>query len=101
MKIDTSLLNQGPNLAWGNERQITHENLTKKSDNMDTIDSTRLEAVTRDSNVGLSRYPSMKMALRNLTSSRIFQDASAHIQFASSINQQRVMAERVHHLTTI
>ena len=47
MKIDTSLLNQGPNLSWGNERQIPHENLTKKSDNMDTIDSTRLEAVTR------------------------------------------------------
>lgn len=46
-----------------------------------------------------SSYPSLRTALERLTSSTIFRDASTHIQFASNLNQQKVLAEKVHHLT--
>lgn len=101
MKIDTSILNEGANHPLMNAVQARSNSVNAKPENSETLSSQRLQTVSENPEVGLQRYPSMKMALRNLTSSRIFRDASAHIQFASSINHQRVMAERVQHLTTI
>jgi hypothetical protein len=101
MKIDTSTLNEGANYSPANAGQSRSNSVNQNPENTETLDSQRLHTVLENPEAGLQRYPSMKMALRNLTSSRIFRDASAHIQFASSINHQRVMAERVQHLTTI
>jgi hypothetical protein len=101
MKIDTSILNEGANHPLINAVQARSNSVNANPENSETLNSQRLQAVSENPEAALQRYPSMKMALRNLTSSRIFRDASAHIQFANSINHQRVMAERVHHLTTI
>ena len=101
MKIDTSILNKGTNHPLMIAVQARSNSVNVKPENSENLNSQRLQIVSENPEAGLQRYPSMKMALRNLTSSRIFRDASAHIQFASSINHQRVMAERLQHLTTI
>jgi hypothetical protein len=101
MKIDTSLLNHCADHSWNNSGESGHvlsRTETPKSSQAERDDRSLSQCVA---DADFLHYPSMKMALQNLTSSRIFKDASSHIQFASNINQQKVMAERVSYLTKI
>lgn len=101
MKIDTSLLNHCADHSWNNSGQRGHVLSRTLPPESSQTEEDNLSLPPSLSDAEFLHYPSMKMALRNLTSSRIFKDASSHIQFASNVNQQKVMAERVSYLTKI
>ena len=101
MKIDTSLLNAGAEQFWINARQNLPDSPVNRVDQSTDVLAQESKTTSAESHADNQNYPTMKSALRKLTSSRIFRDASSHIQFASNLNHQRVMAERVEHLTTI
>jgi hypothetical protein len=101
MKIDTSLLNAGADQFWMNTRQNLPVSPVNRVDQSTDVEAQESKTASAESHADSQNYPTMKSALRKLTSSRIFRDASSHIQFASNLNHQRVMAERVEHLTSI
>ena len=101
MKIDTSLLNAGADQFWMNGRQNLPISPVNRVDQSTYVQAQESRTASAESHADSQNYPTMKSALRKLTSSRIFRDTSSHIQFASNLNHQRVMAERVEHLTSI
>jgi hypothetical protein len=99
MKIDASVAGNSDQ-SWINSRQLIRE-VPPDNERSEHLVSQQAQIVSPGAEVmEQANYPSLRNALERLTSSTIFRDASTHIQFASNLNQQKVLAEKVHHLTT-
>jgi hypothetical protein len=98
MKIDASVAGNSDQ-SWINSRPLIRK-VPPDNEGAEHLVIRQAQVVDPDPVVmDPSSYPSLRTALERLTSSTIFRDASTHIQFASNLNQQKVLAEKVHHLT--
>jgi hypothetical protein len=98
MKIDASVAGNSDQ-SWINSRPLIRK-VPPDNEGAEHLVSRQAQIVPADLVVmDPANYPSLRNALERLTSSTIFRDASTHIQFASNLNQQKVLAEKVHHLT--